>query len=156
MSASNPGRVRRFFRGAWRFVDVSRRVVLNLLFLLIVLAVILALAKNGPQPLADKTALVLLGWLAARWRALPESAIPGLNVYVLFFALPCLLFRFGSSGATRTPRPGASSTRPSFFSSRSACSTGWRLTANCAAKSSCVMRALGASAPVLMASSSAR
>ena len=42
-------------------------------------------------------ALVLLGWLAARWRALPESAIPGLNVYVLFFALPCLLFRFGSS-----------------------------------------------------------
>jgi predicted permease len=42
-------------------------------------------------------ALVLLGWLAARAHALPESAIPGLNVYVLFFALPCLLFRFGSS-----------------------------------------------------------
>ena len=42
-------------------------------------------------------ALVLLGWLAARGRALPESAIPGLNAYVLFFALPCLLFRFGSS-----------------------------------------------------------
>jgi len=51
--------MRRFFRGAWRFVDVSRRVVLNLIFLLIVLVVILALAKNGPQPLADKTALVL-------------------------------------------------------------------------------------------------
>ena len=59
MSAQNPGPMRRFFRGAWRFVDVSRRVVLNLIFLLIVLAVILALAKNGPQPLADKTALVL-------------------------------------------------------------------------------------------------
>ena len=42
-------------------------------------------------------ALVLLGWLAARWHALPESAIPGLHVYVLFFALPCMLFRFGSS-----------------------------------------------------------
>jgi malonate transporter and related proteins len=42
-------------------------------------------------------ALVLLGWLAARWHALPESAIPGLNAYVLFFALPCMLFRFGSS-----------------------------------------------------------
>jgi hypothetical protein len=42
-------------------------------------------------------ALVLLGWLAARSRVLPESAIPGLNAYVLFFALPCLLFRFGSS-----------------------------------------------------------
>ncbi len=59
MSAQNPGPMRRFFRGAWRFVDVSRRVVLNLIFLLIVLVVILALAKNGPLPLADKTALVL-------------------------------------------------------------------------------------------------
>jgi malonate transporter and related proteins len=42
-------------------------------------------------------ALVLLGYLAAQRRVLPEEAIPGLNVYVLFFALPCLLFRFGSS-----------------------------------------------------------
>ena len=42
-------------------------------------------------------ALVLLGWLGARSRVLPESAIPGLNAYVLYFALPCMLFRFGSS-----------------------------------------------------------
>jgi malonate transporter and related proteins len=42
-------------------------------------------------------ALVLCGYLAAQRRVLPESAIPGLNVFVLFFALPCLLFRFGSS-----------------------------------------------------------
>src|SRR5678810_809332 len=42
-------------------------------------------------------ALVLLGWFAARSYWLPESAIPGLNTYVLFFALPCMLFRFGSS-----------------------------------------------------------
>ena len=42
-------------------------------------------------------ALVLCGYLAARCRVLPEAAIPGLNAYVLFFALPCLLFRFGSS-----------------------------------------------------------
>src|SRR6476620_1633263 len=42
-------------------------------------------------------ALVLLGWLAARSHTLPASAIPGLNAYVLFFALPCMLFRFGSS-----------------------------------------------------------
>jgi len=41
--------------------------------------------------------LVLLGWVAARRHWLPASAIPGLNAYVLFFALPCLLFRFGSS-----------------------------------------------------------
>ena len=42
-------------------------------------------------------ALVLCGYLAARQHVLPESAIPGLNVYVLYFALPCMLFRFGSS-----------------------------------------------------------
>ena len=40
-------------------------------------------------------ALVLCGYLAARQRVLPESAIPGLNAFVLFFALPCMLFRFG-------------------------------------------------------------
>ena len=40
-------------------------------------------------------ALVLAGWLAARRGVLPESAIPGLNTYVLYFALPCLLMRFG-------------------------------------------------------------
>ncbi|KPF50082.1 transporter [beta proteobacterium AAP121] len=41
-------------------------------------------------------ALVLCGYLAARRGVLPESAIPGLNGYVLYFALPCMLFRFGS------------------------------------------------------------
>jgi malonate transporter len=42
-------------------------------------------------------ALVLCGYLAAERRVLPEAAVPGLNTYVLFFALPCMLFRFGSS-----------------------------------------------------------
>ena len=41
-------------------------------------------------------ALVLLGYLAAQRRVLPESAIPGLNAFVLYFALPCMLFRFGA------------------------------------------------------------
>lgn len=41
-------------------------------------------------------ALVLAGYLAAQRRVLPESAIPGLNAFVLFFALPCMLFRFGA------------------------------------------------------------
>ena len=41
-------------------------------------------------------ALVLGGYLAAQARVLPESAIPGLNAFVLYFALPCLLFRFGA------------------------------------------------------------
>lgn len=42
-------------------------------------------------------ALVVLGYFAARGRLLPEAAIPGLNAYVLYFALPCLLFRLGAS-----------------------------------------------------------
>ena len=42
-------------------------------------------------------ALVLAGYLAAHRHVLPESAIPGLNSFVLYFALPCMLFRFGAS-----------------------------------------------------------
>lgn len=42
-------------------------------------------------------ALVLCGYLAARAGALPQAAIPGLNAFVLFFALPCMLFRLGAT-----------------------------------------------------------
>ena len=42
-------------------------------------------------------ALVLCGYAAARLHLLPEAAVPGLNVFVLYFALPCMLFRFGAS-----------------------------------------------------------
>jgi predicted permease len=42
-------------------------------------------------------ALVLCGFLAARWHVLPLDAIPGLNSFVLYFALPCLLYRFAST-----------------------------------------------------------
>jgi malonate transporter len=42
-------------------------------------------------------ALVLAGYLAARRRMLPLDAIGGLNTFVLFFALPCMLYRFGAS-----------------------------------------------------------
>ncbi len=42
-------------------------------------------------------ALVLAGYVAARRGYLPIAAIPGLNGFVLYFALPCMLFRFGSS-----------------------------------------------------------
>ncbi len=41
-------------------------------------------------------ALVLCGFLAARLHLLPISAITGLNAFVLYFALPCMLFRFGA------------------------------------------------------------
>lgn len=41
-------------------------------------------------------ALVLCGFLAARFRMLPDNAVPALNTFVLYFALPCMLFRFAS------------------------------------------------------------
>lgn len=43
--------------------------------------------------------LILGGTLAAHFRLLPPQAVPALNVFVLYFALPCMLFRFGA----RTP-----------------------------------------------------
>jgi len=42
-------------------------------------------------------ALVLAGYLAAHRRMIPLEAIPGLNGFVLFFALPAMLYRFGST-----------------------------------------------------------
>ena len=42
-------------------------------------------------------ALVLAGYVAGSAHWLPESAIPGLNGFVLFFALPCMLLRFGAA-----------------------------------------------------------
>jgi malonate transporter and related proteins len=42
-------------------------------------------------------ALVLAGYVAGRRRLLPFEAISGLNTFVLFFALPCMLYRFGAS-----------------------------------------------------------
>ena len=42
-------------------------------------------------------ALVLAGYVAAKRRLLPLEAIPGLNGFVLFFALPAMLYRFGST-----------------------------------------------------------
>lgn len=44
-------------------------------------------------------ALVLAGYVAARRRMLPLEAISGLNSFVLYFALPAMLFTFGA----RTP-----------------------------------------------------
>ncbi len=40
--------------------------------------------------------LVLCGYLASRYRTLPENAVPALNTFVLYFALPCMLFRFAA------------------------------------------------------------
>ncbi len=45
-------------------------------------------------------ALVLCGYLAVRRALLPLAAIGGLNSFVLYCALPCMLYRFGAA----TPR----------------------------------------------------
>ncbi len=42
-------------------------------------------------------ALVLCGWVVARVGLLPLEATPGLNAFVLFFALPCMLYRFAAT-----------------------------------------------------------
>ena len=42
-------------------------------------------------------ALVLAGYIAASRRLLPLESIGGLNTFVLYFALPCMLYRFGAS-----------------------------------------------------------
>jgi malonate transporter and related proteins len=41
-------------------------------------------------------ALVLAGFVAGQQGWLPLEAIPGLNGFVLYFALPCMLYRFGA------------------------------------------------------------
>ncbi|MGV8804823.1 MAG: AEC family transporter [Polaromonas sp.] len=41
-------------------------------------------------------ALVLCGYVATRCALLPQAAIAGLNAFVLYFALPCMLYRFGA------------------------------------------------------------
>ncbi len=46
-------------------------------------------------------ALVLAGYVATRRGMLPLPAIAGLNTFVLYFALPCMLFRFGASTPIR-------------------------------------------------------
>ena len=59
MSASPLTLARNFFVGAWRLLDASRRALMNLIFLLIVVAIVWALVGTGAKPLGDKTALVL-------------------------------------------------------------------------------------------------
>ncbi|QNN63831.1 AEC family transporter [Leucobacter denitrificans] len=44
-------------------------------------------------------ALVLIGYIAARSRFMPIESVPGLNTFVLYFALPAVLFQL----AARTP-----------------------------------------------------
>lgn len=59
MSAGRPGPIRRFFRFLWATLDFSRRLVLNLLFLGVVILLVVAWLRGSGPALADKTVLVL-------------------------------------------------------------------------------------------------
>ena len=59
MSSSIFGAVRKSFGWLFGFLDASRRVLLNLIFLALIVAVVWSLTHRGPKPLMDKTALVL-------------------------------------------------------------------------------------------------
>jgi protease-4 len=76
--ASQPGIVRRFFGGLWWLLDFSRRLVLNLLFLalIVVLAAGWWIGRQGPV-LKDKTALVLnlSGNLVEQYSGSPSEAL---------------------------------------------------------------------------------
>lgn len=58
MPDSQPGLIHRFVRGVWRALDFSRRLVMNLAFLLVVVLVLAALFAAKPI-LHDRTALVI-------------------------------------------------------------------------------------------------
>lgn len=51
-------------------------------------------------------ALVALGWAGTRGGLVPLAGIPALNVFVLYFGLPAMLFKLGASGALLQPGLG--------------------------------------------------
>ena len=58
MTESRPGPIYRFFRGLWRTLDFSRRLVMNIIFLLIVIFVLALLSREAPR-LTGESTLVL-------------------------------------------------------------------------------------------------
>ena len=59
MSTARFAPVARWLARFWSLLDSTRRVALNLLFLALVVAIVIAVAKRGPPALEDGTALVL-------------------------------------------------------------------------------------------------
>ena len=59
MSSKPKSTLRRGFGMLWRGIDATRRTVLNILFLLIVLVLLIALFSGGAKPVTAKTSLVL-------------------------------------------------------------------------------------------------
>jgi protease-4 len=59
MTEKRPGFLRRLFGGLWNGLDFTRRLVVNLVFLLILVLVISAMFGGGDKALKEKTTLVL-------------------------------------------------------------------------------------------------
>lgn len=59
MSRANPGPLRRFFRGLLSVLDGTRRLVVNVVFLVVVAIVLIAIFGNRGLTLEEKTALVV-------------------------------------------------------------------------------------------------
>lgn len=76
MAASSPGLLRRLFFGFWHWVDVARRLVLNLVFLVIVLMFVAVLFAGSHLRLSDNTALYLplKGDLVEQYSGSPRQA----------------------------------------------------------------------------------
>ena len=74
---ARPGFIRRFFLGLWRLLDFSRRLVLNVLFMIIVAVLLIAwFSSDRPPRLEPDTALVLnlQGDLVEEYRIGPREA----------------------------------------------------------------------------------
>lgn len=78
MSNAKPGPIRRLLVGAWTLVDFTRRLVFNLLFLLVLAILLVAvLSSPGVQPVREDTALVLDlgGSLVEQYTARPVDRV---------------------------------------------------------------------------------
>ncbi|MBB5203050.1 protease-4 [Inhella inkyongensis] len=71
--------VGRFIVRTWGGLDSSRRFVFNLIWLLLLVALVSALVRSGPQPLEDKTTLVLnlQGRLVEQFSGSPRDQLMG-------------------------------------------------------------------------------
>jgi protease-4 len=59
MPSDRPGPLRRFFGSLWRVIDGTRRVVVNIIFLIVVAVLLIAWLSESRPRVADDTALVL-------------------------------------------------------------------------------------------------
>ena len=78
MSDSKPGPIRRFFVGIWNTLNFTRRLVFNLLFVvLLVFFIVVLFSGPGVKPVANKSALVLnlSGALVEQYGAHPVDRV---------------------------------------------------------------------------------